>query len=166
MGATMNRKGFLILAVILLVGSFSWAGMLSVMITPQKPVLIPVGSGTVLDGQPLEAPYFLANSVHVSWTGPEKITLLLLELKADDNSYTCAYSGDQLSRIFPNNVDASNHVVIDPKVDLIVTSQEFGCAKVSIPSPIPDSVNIPFTAKLTAISSQVVTASTSFSIGY
>jgi hypothetical protein len=136
---------------------------LSVVVIPTQPVAIPYGTTTVL-GNPVTAPYFLLNSVNLTWVGAngdslEVVTILMQTppnygttptggTTTTNTPVTCGISGDQLAAAYPNYNNNGN-VVLPPGVT--ATSGPMPCSGFTLPTPLPTSLAIPIQVEVIGV---------------
>ena len=136
------------IATLLLIGSFSFAGTLTVTATPNSPILIPSGSGTNLNGQALNPPYFVLNSIGVNWTSDENLVLSAVRIYSSDSSATvdCVSFGNDLDGLF--SYKPMTPVVLQPGS---YSSKPLGCGDLNLPTPLASNFDIPVTVEVTAV---------------
>jgi len=116
---------------------------------PQTPILIVTGSETIVDGTAVPAPYFVLNSLTLSWTGNGIANVVSVFLKSADSTVECAFNANDLKDMFPDAVSKRGNVVI--LSGQTITSHPFGCGSVKVANPASTSFNIPVTIESVAI---------------
>ena len=104
---------------------------------------IPYGSTTV-NGSTITAPYFLINSVNLSWKGPGSLLVVAMTLLShnSDTDVRCAVAGDNLAVMFPTQLNNGNVII---PANTSVVGGIATCTGMAAPVPLPTLLNIPVT---------------------
>jgi hypothetical protein len=131
---------------------------IGVSVNPGQPIFIPWGTLPAPVGPggyfQLAPPYFSANSIIINWTGTNTLQLLaVLITTVDPNAtipVTCALAGLDLTTIFAAQANpVTGNVNIPPGTT--ATSAAWGCGSITVPTPLPNSFNIPINVKVVGI---------------
>lgn len=148
----MNKIAIIILAVVIFIACQQSGNKgLTISATPNNPILQPTGEATC-SGNKITAPLFIVQSFNVTWTGTGDVSIMSLELKttssgATTSSYSCTLSGDKLYASFPSENLVGSQILIRQGASPVKMGG-ICCGGVPLPSPVPDTFNIPVQVKL------------------
>ena len=153
---------FLYLTVaVFLFGTFALADTLEITETPNQPFIITSGSGITIHGRALNPPFFVLNNIELTWQSQKDLSLYMVTLKSLDPTlpaYDCVISGDELAVLFPSSTTNAGQVLLKPGISV---SREIGCGNLPLPSPLPNTFNIPVEVKVSGLEGQTRVTATS-----
>jgi hypothetical protein len=140
---------------------------LDVSVTPDRPVMIPYGTGTTVSNWfKLTPGYFTLTSINLKWRGTGTLNVIAIVLQSPDVisggttggttgsgsgmvSVACNFAGDDLGVIYSSLKDSNGNIMIPATTTPVFNSSaESGCGGISLPSPIPQSFNTPVQVKV------------------
>ena len=131
---------------------------LTVTVIPNQPFAIPFGTTTVL-GVAVTAPYFILNSINLAWAGTGNLEIVAIIMSSPVNNSTttgttttptvnCGIAGDQLAAAYPTYSNNGNVVI---PTNTTAVSGQMPCAGFSLPTPLPQTLNIPVTIQVVGV---------------